>query len=133
MVLRFIYEHMSTNDRKQVKDMMSTPLMTISKDSTITDAAKVMRDNNISALVVTTSPRAIISSSDVLEVAADGLDPAQVTVADVMTTDVETVTPDLYMEEVAAMMTTYGIKHLPVVDDEYVGMVSSTDVATLLS
>ncbi len=124
---------MSNNDRKQVKDMMSTPLMTISKDSTITDAAKVMRDNNISALVVTTSPRAIISSSDVLNVAADGLDPSEVTVADVMTTDVETVTPDLYMEEVAAMMTTYGIKHLPVVDDEYVGMVSSTDVATLLS
>ncbi|MCO8253141.1 MULTISPECIES: cyclic nucleotide-binding/CBS domain-containing protein [unclassified Haladaptatus] len=124
---------MSNNDRKQVRDMMSTPLMTVSKDATITEAAKVMRDNEISALVVTTSPRAIISSSDVLEVAADGLDPTQVTVGDVMTTDVETVTPDLYMEEVAAMMTTYGIKHLPVVDDEYVGMVSSTDVTTLLS
>lgn len=124
---------MSTNDRIQVKDMMSTPLKTISANATVTEAAKVMRDNGISALVVTTSPRAIISSSDVLDAAAEGHDPTQVKVADVMTKDVETVTPDLYMEEVAAMMTTFGIKHLPVVDDEYVGMVSSTDVTTLLS
>lgn len=124
---------MSTNDRIQVKDMMSTPLKTISANATVTEAAKVMRDNGISALVVTTSPRAIISSSDVLDAAAEGHDPTQLKVADVMTKDVETVTPDLYMEEVAAMMTTFGIKHLPVVDDEYVGMVSSTDVTNLLS
>jgi CBS domain-containing protein len=124
---------MSTNNRTRVKDMMSTPLKTISADATVAEAAKVMRDDDISALVVTTSPRAIISSSDVLGVAADGLDPTDVQVADVMTKDVETVTPDLYMEEVAAMMTNFGIKHLPVVDEEYVGMVSSTDVATLLS
>lgn len=124
---------MSTNDRIQVKDMMSTPLKTISANATVTEAAKVMRDSGISALVVTTSPRAIISSSDVLDAAAEGHDPTQLKVADVMTKDVETVTPDLYMEEVAAMMTTFGIKHLPVVDDEYVGMVSSTDVTNLLS
>jgi CBS domain-containing protein len=30
-------------------------------------------------------------------------------------------------------MTTYGIKHLPVVDDDYVGMVSSTDITAALS
>jgi len=50
-----------------------------------------------------------------------------------MTEDVETVTPDLLMEEVAAMMTMYGVKHLPVVDDDYVGMISSTDVARHVS
>ncbi|WP_435154232.1 CBS domain-containing protein [Haladaptatus sp. DFWS20] len=124
---------MSTDDRTRVKEMMSTPLRTVSPDATVTDAAKVMRENDISALVVTTTPRSIISSSDVLDAAADGLDPTDLLVADVMTTDVETVTPDLYMEEVAAMMTTFGIKHLPVVDGDYVGMVSSTDVTTLLS
>ncbi|WP_233274709.1 CBS domain-containing protein [Haladaptatus cibarius] len=124
---------MSTDDRTRVKEMMSTPLKTISPEATVTEAAEVMRENEISALVVTTSPRAIISSSDVLEAAANGLDPTELQVSDVMTTDVETVTPDLYMEEVAAMMTTFGIKHLPVVDGDYVGMVSSTDVTALLS
>ncbi|WP_197409763.1 CBS domain-containing protein [Haloferax profundi] len=124
---------MSSTDRVKVEDVMSTPLETISKDATVREAAQQMREKDISALVVRTTPRAIISSTDVLDAVADGQNVSELPVTDVMTTDVETATPDLYMEEVAAMMTTYGIKHLPVVDDDYVGMVSSTDVAAHLS
>ncbi|WP_425494461.1 CBS domain-containing protein [Natronosalvus halobius] len=122
-----------SNDRTTVGDVMSSPLETISKDATVMDAAQRMRDGDISALVVRTTPRAIISSTDVLEAVAQGRNVSELQVTDVMTTDVETATPDLYMEEVAAMMTTYGIKHLPVVDGDYVGMVSSTDVTAHLS
>ncbi len=124
---------MSPNERTTVEDVMSTPLETISKDATVMEATQRMRERDINALVVRTEPRAIISSTDVLDAVADGQDVTALRVADVMTTDVETVTPDLYMEEVAAMMTTYGIKHLPVVDDDYVGMISSTDVTAHLS
>ena len=124
---------MGPTGRVTVKDVMSTPLETISKDATVREATQRMREKNINALVVRTTPRAIISSTDVLDAVADGRDISTLQVADVMTTDVETVTPDLYMEEVAEMMTTYGIKHLPVVDDDYVGMVSSTDVTASLS
>ena len=124
---------MSQNERTTVEDVMSSPLETISKDVTVMEAAQRMRERDINALVVRTEPRAIISSTDVLDAVADGQDVTALRVADVMTTDVETVTPDLYMEEVAAMMTTYGIKHLPVVDDDYVGMISSTDVTAHLS
>jgi len=112
---------------------MSTPLETISPDATVKEAAQRMRARDISALVVTTTPRAIVSSTDVLDAVAEGENVSKLTVTDVMTTDVETAAPDLYMEEVAAMMTTYGIKHLPVVDDDYVGMISSTDVTAHLS
>ncbi|MFB1065980.1 MULTISPECIES: cyclic nucleotide-binding/CBS domain-containing protein [unclassified Natrinema] len=124
---------MSADDRVTVEDVMSTPLETISKDATVMEAAQRMREKDISALVVGNSPRAIISSTDVLDAVADGRNITELQVADVMTTDVETAAPDLYMEEIAAMMTTYGIKHLPVVDDDYVGMVSSTDVTAHLS
>ena len=124
---------MVTPDRRTVRDVMSTPLETISKDATVVEAVQRMREKEINALVVTTTPRGIISSTDVLDAIADGRDVSELQVADVMTSDVETATPDLYMEEVAAMMTTYGIKHLPVVDDDYVGMVSSTDIMALLS
>ncbi len=112
---------------------MSSPLETISKDATVKEATERMRELDINALVVPTTPRAIVSSTDVLDAVADGRNVADLQVSDVMTTDVETVSPDLYMEEVAAMMTTYGIKHLPVVEDDYVGMVSSTDVTAYLS
>jgi len=121
------------SDRPTVEDVMSTPLETISRDASVTEAAKRMDEEESSALVVPTTPRSIISSTDVTRAVAAGEDTSELQVADVMTTDVETATPDLYMEEVAAMMTTYGIKHLPVVDDDYVGMVSSTDVAAHMS
>ncbi|WP_323191158.1 CBS domain-containing protein [Halostella sp. PRR32] len=124
---------MTETDRPTVEDVMSTPLETISKDATVMEAAQRMEEKEISALVVPTSPRSIISSTDVLSAVAAGRDTSELQVSDVMTTDVETATPNLYMEEVAAMMTNYGIKHLPVVDDDYVGMVSSTDVAAHLS
>ncbi|QLG64093.1 CBS domain-containing protein [Halorarum salinum] len=112
---------------------MSTPLETIPKDASVREAARRMRDEEISALVVLTTPRSIISSTDVLDAVADGRDTSELRVSDVMTTDVETAAPELYLEEAAAMMITYGIKHLPVVDDDYVGMVSSTDVTAHLS
>ena len=124
---------MSPERRPTVRDVMSTPLETISKDATVQEAAQRMREKEISALVVRTQPRSIISSTDVLDAVAAGRDTSELLVSDVMTTDVETASPDLYMEEAAAMMTTYGIKHLPVVDDDYVGMVSSTDIAAHLS
>jgi CBS domain-containing protein len=113
---------------------MSTPLKTISERATVREAAKAMRDDDISALIVTTAPASIVTSTDVLDAVAAGRDTDELTVADVMTRSVETVTPDLMMEEVAAMMTNYGIKHLPVSDDDdYIGMISSTDVTAHLS
>ncbi len=125
---------MKRDTRTRVEEVMSTPLETISASASITEAAQAMRDRTISALMVTSSPPGIVTSTDVLGVVADGRDPAETTVSEVMTAGVETIPPDLLIEEVAAMMTSLGIKHLPVVaGDDYVGMVSSTDVTAELA
>ena len=112
---------------------MSAPLEMISADASVREAAERMRGGDISALVVTTGGGCIVTQSDLVAAIADGRDLTETLVRDVMTEDVETVTPDLLMEEVAAMMTMYDVKHLPVVDDDYVGMISSTDVAAHVS
>ncbi|WP_128905254.1 CBS domain-containing protein [Halorubrum amylolyticum] len=124
---------MDLNDRTRVSEVMSTPLETIGVDEPLREAARRMTDDDISALVVTTGGGCIVTQSDIVGAVAAGRDLDDTAVRDVMTENVETVTPDLMMEEVAAMMTMYGVKHLPVVDDDYVGMVSSTDVAEHLS
>ena len=124
---------MDLNDRTRVSDVMSAPLETIGADEPLREAARQMSDSAISALVVTTGGGCIITQSDIVRAVAEGEDTEETTVRAVMTANVETVTPDLMMEEVAAMMTMYGVKHLPVVEDDYVGMVSSTDVAEHLS
>jgi len=124
---------MDLNDRTRVSEVMSTPLETIGAAEPLREAARRMNDGDISALVVTAGGGCIVTQSDIVGAVAAGRDLDEAVVGDVMTENVETVTPDLMMEEVAAMMTMYGVKHLPVVDDDYVGMVSSTDVAAHLS
>ncbi len=126
---------MDTESRVLVEDVMSTPLETVGKDATVQQAAERMDEANIKALVVRTHPPSIVTSTDVLTVAARGQHPEEIPIADVMTESVETVPPDIYIEEVAAMMTTFGINHLPVTDedDEYIGMVSSSDVTRTMS
>jgi CBS domain-containing protein len=121
-----------------VEKVMSTPLETIGPDATIREAAAAMRDADVSALFVTASTPAVVTSTDVLDGVADGADPSERRVADVMTAPVESVPPDVSMREAAAMMTSLGVKHLPVTadsvhGDDYVGVVSSTDVTEQFS
>ena len=122
----------ATNDRIRVKSVMSTSLRTISPEATVKEAAKAMRESDTGVLIVRSSSTAIVTSSDVLDAVVTGSDLTAVRVADVMTTPVEAVTPDLQMEEVAAMMTNFGIEHLPVVEDDYVGTISLSDVTARL-
>jgi CBS domain-containing protein len=120
---------MSREPPARVEEIMSTPLTTIAPDETLADAARTMRAEDCSALLVTTAPPSIVTSTDVLDAVARELDTAQSVVSDVMTESVETIPPDLRPNEAAAMMETFGISHLPVVDDDYLGMVSMTDIA----
>ena len=124
---------MTDPDRLRVRDVMSSPVGTIAPTATVQEAARQMQARDRSALLVRSNPAGIITSTDVMELVADGGDAAGTNVEEIMTPDVETVTPDLHLDEAAAMMTTYGIKHLPVVDDDYVGMLSSSDMTAVIS
>ncbi|WP_313684808.1 CBS domain-containing protein [Halobellus marinus] len=112
---------------------MSRNLVTISPQTTLVEASKRMREENINALLVPTTEIAIVTSTDVLDAVARELDPAETTVSEVMTRSVETVPPSLRLTEAAAMMENFGFSHLPVVDDDLIGMVSSTDITAELS
>lgn len=61
------------------------------EDTTVQDAARRVPDEELSALVVTTHLPSIITSTDVISVAADGRNAGDVPVTDVMTESVETV------------------------------------------
>jgi CBS domain-containing protein len=118
----------------RVADIMSTPIETISRDASASNAAERMRAEDISALLVTTSTPSIVTSTDILDAVAAGRDTSALSVQELMTESVETVPPTIRVGEAAAMMTTFGIKHLPVVEDgDYVGIISSTDITAQLS
>ena len=126
---------MESDGPTRVEDVMSTPLEMIAPDESVQSAAGLMREYDINALVVTASHHGIITSTDIIAAVAEGEEINELVVSDLMTANVETVTPDLPLEEVATLLSKYEIKHLPVVDQEgdFVGMVSSSDVTANLS
>jgi IMP dehydrogenase len=121
---------METESPRLVADVMTTPLETSSADETVADAAARMHERDISALFVPGNPAGIVTTTDVTGVVADGRDPEEVLVGEVMTAPVESAMTTVELTEAAAMMANYGIKHLPVIDGhrDYVGMVSSSDL-----
>ena len=126
---------MPTDTAQTVEDLMSEPIITVSPDISVKAAAVEMRERDINALFVPGAEAGIVTSSDIVAAVAEAADTTEVTVGEVMTSPVERVTKSLPLGEAAAMMTTFGIKHLPVVDDDndYVGSISSTDITMALS
>ncbi|MFB6113364.1 MAG: CBS domain-containing protein [Halodesulfurarchaeum sp.] len=126
---------METKDKIRVSDVMTTPLVTVRESATVSEAAELMAEEELSSLLVPGAEMGIVTSTDVLRAVADGVDPTTTHVEDVMTRPVERVATDLYLGEAAAMMTNYGIKHLPVIDEDgdYVGMVSSSDITAAMA
>jgi len=121
------------NSSTAVNDVMSTPLVTVSPDASVAEAAALMSKREISALLVPTTEVGIVTSTDVIDTVARGQDPEETAVETVMTEAVETVPPGIRLTEAAAMMENFGISHLPVVDDDFVGMVSATDITAEIS
>lgn len=116
-----------------VRSIMSSPVETISRDATASSVAEKMLAEDISALLVRTNPPSIVTKTDLLSSIADEVETAPLSVTELMTESVETIPPELRVGEAAAMMTTFGINHLPVVEDgDYVGIVSSTDITAVL-
>ncbi len=126
---------METDKPLLVKDVMSTPLKTISKEATVKEAATLMREHDINGLLVPGVSVGIITTTDVTEAVAENKDPSEVTVADEMTAPVERITTEEELTQAAEMMTNFGFKHLPVVDTDgdFVGMVSMTDITAHLA
>jgi CBS domain-containing protein len=111
-----------------VEDAMTRTLEIIQPEETVSAAAAEMRSRGLGALLVTTAPPAIVTKSDVLDAVADGRDPTATPVEAVMTQPAEAVPPDCPLNEAAAMMTAFGTDHIPVADDDFLGMVSMADI-----
>jgi len=105
---------------------------TTTLDATALSAAQKMNDHRIGALVVVEGGRiaGIVTERDMLtRVIAGQLAPATTRIADVMTRDVLTCTPDTDIAELRSLMRQRRIRHFPVVEHgRLTGMVSIGDL-----
>lgn len=107
---------------------------TVDQHASLADAAALLRDHGIGALVVSGDGRridGILSERDVVRaLAAHGAATLGRTVASAMSSDVVTCKVDDSVEHLMVLMTERRIRHLPVVDGEGLleGIVSIGDV-----
>ncbi len=107
-------------------------LATLAADVTVREAAKLMAERHIGAVLITANGRleGIFTERDVLnKVVAPGRDPEALTLGEVMTRNPDTVSPSATALDTLIRMQTKGYRHVPVVDDgELIGIVSVRDL-----
>jgi CBS domain-containing protein len=114
-----------------VKDIMTKSVVSIDAATTITDAAKLMEDAEIGAIVVTenNTPVGLITDRDfAIKVVAHAYQPTT-PVKMIMSSPLYSISPDESVRMIADFMYTRGIRKLPVIDnDKVIGIVTATDL-----
>jgi len=106
---------------------------TISQERTVSDALALLKERGIGALVVTGSTPPLVgifSERDAVRaLATSGAAALDMTVAELMSKDVQTCDQTTTVTELMGLMTERRIRHLPVVHEgQLVGMISIGDV-----
>jgi CBS domain-containing protein len=117
-----------------VRDWMVDLVVYIDPDSMVSDALAMMRRRYIHSLIVqktANSPEhGIITSTDISDkIIAQGRNPSQVKVREIMSSPLITVHQNTSLKDCSLLMKEHRIHHLPVVDDSgnLIGMISATD------
>jgi CBS domain-containing protein len=111
----------------------------VTDDTTVHDAARYLRDKEVRAVGVLDNRGrlvGVLSQSDIPDkVAAENKCPAWMRVAEIMSTDLITVSPGMPLEDCLHLMDKHGIYHLLVVDEGgiYRGMISVTDLLRVIA
>lgn len=117
----------------KVREIMTTDLVTTRPSTTVTEAARLMRDANIGNVLIKDADRlvGILTDRDVtIRVVAEGTDCNTAQVGDFMTRELFTAMPDWDVEDAVDIMGEEQIRRLPVVEDgRLVGILALGDIA----
>jgi CBS domain-containing protein len=119
---------------KGIREVMSSNPSAIEAESSVADAAKLMRDEDVGLAPVVEGDRLVGTLTDrdiTVRVVAEGKDPQSTTVREVASTDLVTVDPEQDLDEAVRLMAQHQVRRLPVVEEDgrLVGVVAQADVA----
>lgn len=119
---------------QHVSDVMTSAPVTVEPLTSVTAVARMMRDEDIGAVLVVEGERlrGLVSDRDlVVRALAEGGDPNHMTVANACSDDLVTVKPDDDLIRAVEVMREHAVRRVPVVDDSRhaVGIVSLADLA----
>ena len=115
---------------------MEKNVITIEKDKTAQDAAKIIAEIDISFLVVMNDgrPEGVLSESDfVRKIAAEGKKSGDVPISEIMSYKFRSVGPTTTIEDAIQKMLNNNIRRLLILEnDKLVGVITQTDLASYL-
>ena len=120
-----------------VKEIMTKNPACCTTDSSLQEAAKMMKENDCGCIPVVESedskkPVGVITDRDICcRTVAEGKNPLDLTVKDAMTSNVETVKENTSVEDCCNLMEDKQIRRVVVVDDngDCCGIVAQADIA----
>jgi CBS domain-containing protein len=120
-----------------VADVMRPPVTTVEQNDHVAGAAYLMKRAGATAIVVTqaetSEPLGIITEADISHLVADGKNPNDVRIYQLMTTRPTVVSTTTSIRDAARVMTTGRFRHLPVTGGAgLVGIVDITDICRAL-
>jgi CBS domain-containing protein len=121
----------------QVRDAMSTVVLSIGPDHTLRQAARLMAARRVGAAVVIDPDSfglGIITERDLMDSIGEGHDPDTEKASSHLTRDLVFAGPEWTIDDAAAAMVRGGFRHLVVIDsDEVVGIISVRDIVRVWS
>ena len=120
----------------QVRDIMQKNVITIEHDKNALDASLLLKDKEISFLVIMNErkPSGVVSEQDIVrKIAAEDRLSSSVQLEEIMSKKFRWVTSDTMIEDAVQKMLNNNIRRLIVLDDEKLaGVVTQTDLAEFL-
>jgi CBS domain-containing protein len=116
----------------ELREVMTPNPTVCSPDTSAAQAAEMMRDQGIGdVLVQHDGSLGIVTDRDIVTRAvAAGRDPKEVTLGDICTRDIETVSPDMSIDDVIRLMSDKAVRRVPVVEaGKPIGIVALGDLA----
>ena len=118
-----------------VRDWMSSPVVVVDPDSSVSHAMTLMRRRNIHSVVVDISDKnpsyGIVTTTDVRDkIVGEGRNPAETTVREIMSGPIITGRVDWTLMECSRVMQDNKFHHLPIADESgtLIGLISATDI-----
>jgi CBS domain-containing protein len=122
-------------DVRQVRDVMTSAPETVTLDSSLTLAARLMADNDIGDVIVTEPGTervaGIVTDRDLaIRAIAEGRNPDTTTVEDIFSRDLVATAPTDTVRDALELMKGLNVRRLPVVEgDHAIGVVSLGDLS----
>jgi CBS domain-containing protein len=118
-----------------VKEAMKTNLAKVEPNTTVLDAAQLMKKRKIGNVIVVEKkqPIGILTESDILKkVVAEGKNAKDILIKEVMSTPIIVIEPYVTLEEAMKTMGKCNVRRLPVIENnELIGIITQKDISMI--